>query len=85
MYCGWQNIYDPESRICEFYTSVFTENKDGSYTRRDDFEREHCFTQKEVETLLRKCGLEVVSVDGDIDGSPVERDTERLYFTAKRV
>ena len=27
---------------------------------------------------------QVISVDGDIDGSPVGKDTERLYFTAKR-
>ena len=85
VYCGWQNIYDPGSRVCEFYTSVFTENKDGSYTRRDDFEREYCFTQKEVERLLEKCGFAVVSVEGDIDGSAVKKDTERLYFTAKRL
>ncbi|MBQ5389446.1 MAG: class I SAM-dependent methyltransferase, partial [Clostridia bacterium] len=85
IYCGWQNFYDPESRICEFCTSVFTENEDGSYTRRDDFEREYCFTQKEVEKLLAKCGFALVSVDGDIEGREVERDTERLYFTAKRI
>lgn len=85
IYCGWQNVYDPSTRICDFYTSVFTENEDGTYTRRDDYEREYCFTQKEVEKLLGKCGFALVSVDGDIDGSTVEKDTERLYFTAKRI
>ena len=83
--CGWQNFYDPESRICEFCTSVFTENADGSYTRRDDFEREYCVTRREVERLLKKCGFELICVDGGIGGEPVERDTERLYFTAKRI
>lgn len=84
IYCGWQNIYDKESRICDFYTSVFTENEDGTYSRFDDYEREYCFGRREVEKLLEKCGFELVSVDGDIDGSPVEKDTERFYFTAKR-
>lgn len=84
IYCGWQNVYDAESRICEFYTSVFIENEDGGYARYDDFERECCFTQSEVEKLLEKSGFEVVSVEGDTDGSAVKADTERLYFTAKR-
>lgn len=84
VYCGWQNIYDKDSRICDFYTTVFTENADGSYSRYDDYERECCFTRKEVEKLLEKCGFELVSVDGDIDGSAVQKDTERLYFTARR-
>lgn len=85
IFCGWQNVYDPQTRVCDFYTSVFTENEDGTYTRCDDYEREYCFMQKEVEKLLGKCGFAVVSVDGDIDGSAVEKDTERLYFTAKRI
>ena len=84
VYCGWQNVYDKNSRICDFYTTVFVENDDGSYSRFDDYEREYCFTEKEIVKLLEKCGFEIVSVDGDIDGSPVEKDTERLYFTAKR-
>lgn len=84
IYCGWQNIYDKESRICDFYTTVFTENADGTYSRYDDYEREYCFTQQKVEKLLKKCGFEIVTVDGDIDGSAVERDTERLYFTVRR-
>ena len=85
IYCGWQNAYDPKTHVCDFYTTVFTENEDGSYTRRDDYEREYCFTQKEVETLLAKCGFSVIAVHGDIDGTGVKKDTERLYFVAKRV
>ena len=85
IYCGWQNFYDPDTRICEFCTSVFTENEDGSYTRRDDFEREYCFTVEEVETLLAASGFALLSVEGGIGGEPVERDTERLYFTAKSI
>lgn len=85
IYCGWQNIYDPKSRVCDFYTSVFTENKDGSYTRRDDYEREYCFTRAFTEKLLAECGFELLSVDGELDGSVPTRETERWYFTAKRM
>ncbi len=84
IYCGWQNVYDKHSRICDFYTTVFTENKDGTYSRFDDYEREYCFTQREIERLLEKCGFELISVDGDICGGAVAKDSERLYFTAKR-
>jgi len=81
IYCGWQNAYDRESRICEFYTSVFTENEDGSYERYDDFEREYCFTQECVKRLLEKNGFEIISVESGIDGAPVTEKSERLYYT----
>lgn len=84
VFCGWQNVYDAKSRICDFYTTVFTEKADGSYTRRDDYEREYCMTQKEIERLLRAGGFEVAAVHGDIDGSAPVRESERLYFTAIR-
>lgn len=81
IYCGWQNAYDRESRICEFYTSIFTENEDGSYERYDDFEREYCFTRECVKKLLEKHGFEIISVESGIDGAPVTPASERLYYT----
>lgn len=83
--CAWQNLYDPQTRLCEFFTSVFTEDADGRYTRRDDYERETCFTPAEIRSMLQKSGFAVISTHGDLDGSAPARDTERLYFTAKRL
>ncbi len=84
IYCGWQNAYDRESRICEFYTSIFTENEDGSYERYDDYEREYCFSRESVERLLLKNGFELISVDSGIDGAPVTDTSERLYYTVRK-
>lgn len=83
--CAWQNLYDPQSRLCEFFTSVFTEDADGRYTRRDDYERETCFTAAEIRRMLKKSGFEVVAAHGDLDGSAPARNTERIYFVAKRL
>lgn len=83
--CAWQNFYDPRTRLCEFFTSVFTENADGRYTRRDDYERETCFTPAEIRRMLKKCGFAVVSEHGDFDRNTPVRETERIHFTAKRL
>lgn len=81
IFCGWQNAYDRESRICEFYTSIFTENDDGSYERYDDFEREYCFSQQCVKALLEKNGFEIISVESDTRGGALTDTSERLYYT----
>ena len=83
--CAWPNLYEPQSRLCEFFTSVFTEDADGRYTRRDDYERETCFTAAENRRMLKKSGFEVVAAHGDLDGSAPARNTERIYFVAKRL
>ena len=85
IYCGWQNQYDRESRICEFFTSIFVENEDGSYERFDDYEREYCFSHETVEKLLKKCGFEVISVESDTDSSPVTDESDRLYYTVRKI
>ena len=85
IYCGWQNQYDRESRICEFFTSIFVESEDGSYERFDDYEREYCFSHERVEKLLEKCGFEVISVESDTDSSPVTDESDRLYYTVRKI
>ena len=32
-YCGWQNDYDEEDKLCNFYLSVFTEDENGRIIR----------------------------------------------------
>ncbi len=85
VFCGWQNAYDPQSRVCDFYTSVFLQRSDGAWTRREDHEREYCFMRAEIEELLAESGFSLICVHGDTDGGAPAPDGERLYFTAKRI
>ena len=83
IFCGWQNEYDRESGVCDFYLSVFREDEEGRYTREDEHQRERCYTQKELLDLLEECGFEPLGVFGDFDFSdPVEK-TERFYIAAR--
>ena len=83
IFCGWQNSYDKESRICNFYLSVFEEEEDGSYYRADEEQKERCYTQDEIKNALEKCGFEFIAVFSDVDFSPVKENSERLYFVAR--
>ena len=83
IFCSWQNFYDKESKICDFYLSVFRENEDGSYCREDEQQKERCYDKDEVEALLCKCGFELVGVFSDFEGSLPDAECERWYFVAK--
>ncbi len=83
--CAWQNFYNPKSKICDFYLSIFTENNDGSYTRNDEHQRERMYTLRSVSKMLRDTGFTLCGVFSDFDFTPAnEEDCERLYIVAKK-
>lgn len=84
IYCGWQNFYDKESKICSFYLSLF-EEQNGKYLRSDEEQHERCYLLEEVKTSLDKCQFELLSVSKDYKFTEISDDTERWYFVAKRI
>ena len=83
IYCGWQNYYDPKSRICDFYLSLFEEQDDGSYWRSDEHQRERCYTRKEIENTLRACGFDLIGVYSDFDFTKADENNDRWYIVAR--
>lgn len=83
IYCGWQNCYDPETRLCDFDLTVFSEGADGRYRREDESHTERCYTLEELTETLKETGFELLAVHGGIDGSAPEEDCERWYIIAR--
>lgn len=83
VFCAWQNIYNKKTRLCDFYLSIFLKDKNGRWVRQDEEQRERCYSLNTVKKLLCECGFELCGVYSDFDMSPVNKDTERWYFTAK--
>ena len=83
IFCGWQNFYNKDSKICDFYLSVFQEDEDGAYIRSDEHQQERCYTHDEVSSLLSECGFELLGTYADFDFKLPECDTERWYFVAR--
>ena len=83
IFCGWQNEYDPVSKLCTFYLSVFEEKSDGSYTRTDEEQVERCYTMETLTSALDRAGFDLCGVFGDIDFSLPVHDTPRWYFVAR--
>ena len=84
IYCGWQNEYDTESGICNFYLSVFKERSDGRYERYDEEQSERCYSTAALGAALEESGFEVLGFFGGHDMSPVGAESERIYAVAKK-
>ena len=85
IYCGWENSYNPQSRICDFYLSVFTENADGTYSRFNEQQREKMYTVKQIKSYLKEVGFSVECVCGGLSFEESFEDSqEKVYFIAKK-
>ena len=85
VFCGWQNFYHPDTRLCEFDLSIFEEMPDGSYRRSDEHQTERCYTQEEIRKALNEANLELLGIWSDYHFSPTEEQTERWYFAARAI
>jgi SAM-dependent methyltransferase len=83
IFCGWQNQYDPATRLCHFYLSLFTEGADGRYTRSDEEQTERCYTEAELREALDRAGFEVCGLFGDTDFHAPTPETERWHLVAR--
>ena len=81
--CVWENYYDSDSKICDFYITLFKECKDGRYERYDETQSERMYTLDEIRIALEKNNLELINAFGDFDFSPGNDECERIYIVAK--
>lgn len=83
--CAWQNFYDEQKKICDFYLTFFTENQDGSYERQDETVRERMYTVKNITSYLKEAGFDSINSFSDFDFNPANELTdERIFFVAKK-
>ena len=82
-YCGWQNEYDHDTHLCNFYLSVFTEEENGKFSREDEIQTERCYSLDEVKALLTDAGFEIIGVFNDTNFSPVDEKTQRWHFVTR--
>lgn len=85
IYCGWQNQYDQETELCDFYLTLFEENEDGGYTRSDEHQRERCYSLERLTQALTDCGFALLGVYADFNFSTPTNNTERWYIVARAI
>ena len=85
IYCGWQNSFDRESGVCDFYLTLFEELDDGAYERSDEHQMERCYSLDEIKNALLACGFEFLGVWSDYSFSEIRPETERWYIAARAI
>ena len=83
-YCVWNSEFDQEEGICYFDLNIFTQNPDGTYTRRDEFQEERAYSVEDVKKTVEECNLELLGVYDNLSFNPPTDQSERLFFVVRR-
>lgn len=81
--CIWENAYDPDTRLCDFYITLFEEDKNGKYDRYDDVQTERMYEISEIKAALARAEMEFIGAYSDFDFTPADDESERIYIVAK--
>lgn len=79
----WENDYDEEEKINEYYVSFFIEKEDGLYERMEEFHYERAYSMEEIERGLQAAGMELVEVMDGYSFDAPHAESERLLFAAR--
>ncbi|MEE0969250.1 MAG: class I SAM-dependent methyltransferase [Clostridia bacterium] len=83
VFCGWQNSYDRDSRICDFYLTLFSEDENGKYIREEEHQRERMYTLEELKNLLEANRFEWLGAFSDYSFGEISEKSERFYIMAR--
>lgn len=81
----WENYYDEEERINEYYLNFFVKNEDGTYERTQEEHYERAYTLEEIKGFIEKSGMKFEAAYDAFTFEPAREDSERIYVVAREV
>lgn len=82
---AWSCGYDINSRSCLFSLSLFSKNKNGTYTREDEQQTEYCHSDAFIKASLEKCGFEVLAVYGELSDAAPTNTSQRNHYVCRAI
>ncbi|WP_425448174.1 class I SAM-dependent DNA methyltransferase [Dethiothermospora halolimnae] len=79
----WENIYDAEKEICQFYLTFFVKEGD-TYKRFDEEHLERAYKLEEIIELLNRAGFKDIDAYHEFTFEEVMDKSERINFVVKK-
>lgn len=80
----WENYYDPNTKICEFYLTFFVKTPGGLYRRFEETHMQRAYSVEEVCRMLKECGFKVEGVFDAFTFHEPREKSERINFIVTR-
>lgn len=80
----WQNEYEEENNISNFYLTFFHSEDGNTFKRFDETHRERAYRVEEVENMLLKAGFKTIDVYEGFTFKEPNLESERINFVAMK-
>lgn len=84
IYCVWRASFEKRSQICSYWMDIFTQRKDGTWSRAEEEHRQRAYEAEQLRTWLLEAGFTNIRTYGDCRMSAPREGEQRIYFTAVR-
>ncbi len=79
----WENYYDEESCINEYDLTIFVKEEEELFRKFTETHLQRGYTAEEIEHLLKKAGMQLVTMkDADTEGE-ITPESQRVYVVAR--
>lgn len=83
VYLGWKNSFHRVKGICEFFLTLFIEDEDGAYIKREEIQTEKLWKMSDIKEMLDESGMELIDVYSDHELSKLKENDEKWYFVCR--
>lgn len=81
----WENMYDADEMVNEYYLTIYMEDKNGKYDRFEEVHYQKAYTVEKVKELIEKSGMEFVMAVEAFTEDDVSDSSERIYIAAREI
>lgn len=84
IFCTWQNYFDEEEDISEFYLTFFYSGEGNNFIRFDEVHQEKAYKIHEIKINLRKAGFANIDTYDAFTFHKPSENSERINFIARK-
>ena len=83
VFLSWQCFYNEKRAVCDYYLTFF-EKDGGAWQRCDETQRQRAYSERTLEKMIKEAGMSPLAKFADVDFSPVEAESDRIFFICRK-
>jgi hypothetical protein len=84
VYCVWANKFNKKDCSVDIALDFFVK-EDGAYYKTSEEFSERAYSETQIESALKKAGLEIVEIFDDMTTKPLKDNSERAVYVTRKV
>jgi len=81
----WENYYDDESGINEYFVNIFTSRSDGLYERHEEIHNQRAYEADDICRIIKNAGFELLGAYDPLSFDTPKEQSEKIFFVVRKL